>query len=164
MDEVEKKIDRFQGKGVKGLSERYRDKYGEDLKVPELYQIETTLEKEEMDRLADEDEKAQIDRELGETTQKESGGFWGAKKETDLSIDEPKEKQPPNFLDLSTGLLYFRNTAGEGASGGKKNVRTLIDIILIILFPILILRIITTPIFMMKRRKAQKAAAAEVSA
>ena len=31
LDEIEKKIDRFSGKGVKGLEERYREKYGEDL-------------------------------------------------------------------------------------------------------------------------------------
>jgi hypothetical protein len=163
MDEVEKKIDRFSGKGVKGLSERYRDKYGEDLKVPELYQIETSLEKDDLERTADEDELGRIDKEMGEASRKEPGGFWGAKKEPELSMDEPKEKLPPNFLDLTTGLFYFKNKTPRGASGGKKTVMILLDIILIIIFPILILRIITTPIYMRKRKKSRAASAEGVS-
>ena len=107
MDEVEAKIDRFSGKGVQGLSDRYRQRYGEDLKVPELYQIETTIEMErDFYTESDEEELARIDKELEAAPAKDEGSsFFGRKKDKEklkVEIDEDKPVLEPKFLDLSS--------------------------------------------------------------
>jgi hypothetical protein len=155
LDEIEKKIDRFSGKGVAGLSERYREKYGEDLKVPELYQIETSLEMDHsIEDLASEDEPDDFERRQDAPGTKSTGGLFGtSKKEAKIEVGEPGEKPPLNFFDLTSGLFFLTKKFGAKGGGGKKAVMVILDILLL---PTIIIRIFTTIIFVQKRKKARK--------
>lgn len=166
MEDVEEKIDRFSGRGVKGLSERYREKYGEDIKVPELYQIETTIEMEkDFDMTYEDDELTKIDKEMEAPPVKEEGGFFGRKKnKTEVEDDGVKIELEPKFLDLSSAFLFLTKKFGAKGGGGKKAILALFDlIILIVLFPITILRILTTIYFVMKRKKEKKTQSVSVA-
>ena len=159
LDDVEKKIDRLSGKGVTSLSDRYREKYGEDLKVPELYQIETSLEMDsDIERLSLEDEGDLDDegfREMGTST---SSDFQRKKAEAEISLGEPKEKPELSFMDLSSGVLYLRDKYGAKGGGGKRAVLVILDIVvLVVLFPLTIIRIFTTIYYSRKRKKVAKA-------
>jgi hypothetical protein len=161
MDEVEAKIDRFSGKGVKGLSDRYRDKYGEDLKVPELYQIETTIEMErEFDTESDDEELARIDKELEAAPVKdENSSFFGRKKDkakVKVEFDEDKPVLEPKLLDFSSAVFFLMKRFGARGGGIKKILLALLDVGLILFFPLTIIRILTTIVIVMKRKKARK--------
>lgn len=160
IEDVEKKIDRFSGKGVSSLSDRYRERYGEDLKVPELYEIETSIEmKDEYDRLTTKEQALALERELAEpAVPKEGLEFHEVTKEKEEALeDEPKPDIPLNFWDLSSGVLFFRKKFGVRGGGGKKAGLIIVDaIILIVAFPITIIRLFTTIYHSSKRRKARK--------
>jgi hypothetical protein len=160
MDEVEKKIDRFSGKGVQSLTDRYREKYGEDLQVPELYQIETSIELDgELEKYAKEEELKASEDEWKEPEPPKSRGFFKPKEKPSIEIiEEDESPREPRFMDLSTGALFLRNKHGAHSGGGKRAALAFVDVIvLIVLFPITIIRLITTLYYSMKRRKARKA-------
>jgi hypothetical protein len=124
MNDVEKKIDRFTGKGVASLSDRYREKYGESLKVPELYQIETSLEMEsDLDKVIKDDELEKLESELegGRTSRDE--GFGNSSRKATIEVEEPEGPKPDlKFMDLSSGFLYFKEKFAARGGAGKKAV------------------------------------------
>jgi hypothetical protein len=160
IDEVEKKIDRFSGKGVESLSERYRNKYGEDLKVPELYQIETSIEmKDDLDKYLSEDEEKDDAFVQEEKEEPSKGGFFSKPSEPAEEFPADEGERQLRFLDMSSGAMYLSKKHGRNAGGGKKAVLAIVDIILLIfLLPI---RILTTLYYVLKRRKARKGAGSQ---
>lgn len=162
LGEIEKKIDRFSGRGVKGLEERYREKYGEDIKIPELYQIETKLEFDQsIDRAASEDEGEDDvwgERKDAEGQEEKTSFFGRSRKDADITVGGPEDELEPSFWDLSTGPMFFMKKYGRSGGGGKKAIMAIVDIIvLIVLFiPFTIIRLLTTVVSVRRRKKARR--------
>lgn len=84
LHEIEKKIDRLDSKGVSSLRDRYKDKYGEDLMVPDLHT--------ENVRIALEDVKDYVD--VDEVVEKD-----------DAPDSEPVEEEPEEEKDNGPGFF-----------------------------------------------------------
>jgi len=160
MDEIQKLIDRMDHKSVKSLRERYKTRYGEDLEVPDAYEVKPSIEVETAEETG---ELAPLITTSATTTAPEpstestttGGGFFSRKLKADKPVKEKTQKVPRTlrFLDYRTPL-YLREKYGAMGGGGKRVVLIIIDIILnIFLFPI---KIFTTIIYIIKDRREQK--------
>ena len=158
MDEIQKMIDRMDRGSVKTLSDRYKQRYGEDLEVPDAYEVKASLEVETAEE-AGELEPVSItpittQEETKATTTEKSKGF---------SLGKPKkEKQkkakidrPLRFLDYRTPWYLRDKLAPEGGKG-KRAVLFIIDLILNILLFIILIKIIFTIIYIIKDRRLEK--------
>ncbi len=162
IDDIQKHIDRMDQKSVKSLKERYKDRYGEDLDVPDIYNINKTIAVESAE------ETGELEKLTGETTttpssgvgsgadakEKSRFGFGGKAKKTEKK-EKVKIDRPLRFLDYRTPL-YLRDKYGTDAGGGKRAGLTLVDIIHNIIFTIIIVKIITTIVYVVKDNRERK--------
>lgn len=160
MDEIQKLIDRMDHKSVKSLRERYKTRYGEDLEVPDAYEVKPSIE---VDTAEETGELAPLittsattsTTEPTETSTATGGGFFSRASKADKSVKEKRQKVPRTlrFLDYRTPL-YLRKKYGVSGGGGKRAILIIIDIILnILLFPI---KIFTTIYYVIKDRREEK--------
>ncbi len=156
MDEKRARIDRLSAEGVKSLKMRFREKYGEELEVPDMYEKSYDLD---LGEPSDVPGVASEPSEPGELKAAEPGEKkrWGAK----ASKPKPKGDRPLRFFDLRHPLFFKDKFTNEESGGGKKAMMLIVDILMYIIFPILILRIITTIIYVIKDGRAAKRAALE---
>jgi hypothetical protein len=154
IDEKRKRIDRLSADGVKSLKVRFREKYGEELEVPDMYEktyeynIGEPEEPSLPESMADEPEEIKVS-ELG-----------GEKKEFGAPKAKPKPTgpRPLRFFDLRHPLFFKDKFTNEESKGGKKALMLILDLLMYLIFPILILRIITTIIYVIKDNRAAKQA------
>ena len=162
LDEIQKMIDRMDHTSVKTLRQRYREKYGENLEVPDIYEPKSSIEVETAE------ETGELEPTLLAIPESSSTG--AADKQTwttPASMDkfgagqkisaEKKVKvdRPLRFLDYRTPFYLRDKFAAEGGKG-KRAALFIIDIILNILLAIVIVKIITTIIYIYKDRKLEK--------
>jgi hypothetical protein len=104
--------------GVKSLRERYNEKYGEDLEIPDIYDTSPSLEVETAEQAGElEPASTGKDSTLKVTPTKESKpkkSFFGksAKTQKPEKIAKPKVQRTQRLFDLRTPL-YFKNTKGR---------------------------------------------------
>ena len=160
MDEIQKLIDRMDHRSVKSLRERYKVRYGEDLEVPDAYEVKPSIEvetAEETGELAPLIATSEVTSTPEPSTESKTtgGGFFSRTPKADKPVKEKTQKVPRTlrFLDYRTPL-YLREKYGATGGGGKRAVLIIVDIILnIFLFPI---KIFTTIIYVIKDRREQK--------
>jgi hypothetical protein len=82
INDIKKKIDRLDSEGVSSLRDRYKEKYGEELSVPDLHSenvkealedVKPYLDIDEFDETEAEDEKKEEEAEEAEEDKKEKG-------------------------------------------------------------------------------------------
>ncbi len=169
LDEIQKRIDRMDKRHITSLKERYKSRYGEDLEVPDIYNVESTIEIETAEK-AGEIEKVETDTKGLDTTpmtskpdEKKRGlGLFGSKvpstekdKEKEKDVEKIKTERPLRLLDYRTPF-YLRDKYAVDAGSGKRTGLLIIDIILNILLTIFIIKIITTIIYVIKDRREEK--------
>lgn len=158
MDEIQKMIDRMDHGSVKTLRERYKQKYGEDLEVPDAYEVKASLEVETAAE-AGELEPVTITpittkEETKEATPEKGRGlsFTKRKKEKEKKV---KIDRPLRFLDYRTPWYLRDRLAPEGGKA-KRGILLIIDLILNILLAIILIKIITTIIYIIKDYRLKK--------
>jgi hypothetical protein len=166
IDDIERRIDRMSGTAVKSLKDRYAEKYGESLIIPDLYQARLDeMEEGSGDSLYDQPEGRESDP-LDEEPKK-GGGFLGRiggrkrKKKGDeglLGKDEEfaGAKKDGFFARDETydeSFWHLRRWWPDNRESGK--VATAFGFIFGVFVYILVLipRLITTPIINRKRKK-----------
>ncbi len=171
IDDIQKTIDRMDQDSVKSLRERYKERYGEDLEVPDTYESKASLELETAE------EAGELEPEISTTAaetrsevtagpleKKKRGSLFARSKKDGLAKDKKKVKvtRKLRFFDLRTPL-YLRDKFGAEGGGVKRVILLIIDIILIILlFPI---KLIGTIIYyIMDRRKEKELETADETA
>jgi hypothetical protein len=160
LDEIQKRIDRMDKKHIKNLRDRYKERYGEDLEVPDIYNVSSSIEVETAE------ESGELEKVESPTTESVSKGLFGQPRTEKTGLrfgrKERAEKvkvktmgdRPIRFFDFRTPLFFLKKFSNEESGGGKKAILAIVDIIVIILlFPITILRILITPYYMRKDRK-----------
>lgn len=156
IDEKRARIDRLSAEGVKSLKSRFREKYGEEMEVPDVYEKSYDLSLGEPSTgpelpgsVSEPDAEIKID----EMAEKKGFGRKGAKR-------RPTGPRPLRFFDLRHPL-YFKNKFTDKESRGvKKAIMIIIDIFMYLIIPIFILRIITTILYVIKDSRAAKREAA----
>ena len=151
IDEIQKRIDRMDKDGVKSLRERYNEKYGEDLKVPDIYdtspsiEVETALEAGELEAATPDKMLAKGKTAETNTDSKPKKSLFGRSKKAPKpeKMVKPKVKRQQRLFDLRTPF-YFKNTRG-------KTVLIIVDLILFI--PLFIPRIFGMIIYIRKDRR-----------
>lgn len=82
INDIKKKIDRLDSEGVSSLRDRYKEKYGEELSVPDLHSanvrealedVKPYLDIDEFDETADDEKKEEEAEEEAEEEKKEEG-------------------------------------------------------------------------------------------
>ena len=160
LDEIQKMIDRMDHSSVRSLRERYKERYGENLEVPDVYEAKASLEVETATEVG-ELEPAYIPHtgEKEETrdisaAEKKGKGFSFArspkKKEKKVKVERPLR-----FLDYRTPW-YLRDKFAADGGKGKRAVLLIIDLILNILLGIILIKIIFTIIYIIKDRRLEK--------
>ncbi|WP_455393095.1 hypothetical protein [[Eubacterium] cellulosolvens] len=160
LDEIQRLVDRMDHDSVKSLKQRFREKYGEDLAVPDVYEAKPSLEVETAEEAGELEplSSPSIPMATGGTgtaepaATKPKGSFFGMKRPS-----EPKQKmdRPLRFLDYRTPWYLRDKFAAEGGKG-KRAILFIFDLILNILLGIFIIKIITTIIYFLKDRKLEK--------
>jgi hypothetical protein len=159
LDEIQKMIDRMDHSSVRSLRDRYKERYGEDLEVPDVYEAKASLEVETATEEG-ELEPAYITHtgEKEETkvisAEKKGRGFSFARP---AKKKEKKEKveRPLRFLDYRTPW-YLRDKFAADGGKVKRGILLIIDLILNILLGIILIKIIFTIIYIIKDRRLQK--------
>jgi hypothetical protein len=155
LNDIQKMIDRMDHKGVKSLKERYKERYGEDLEVPDIYESKASLEVETAEQAGE------LEPITTSTVYPEAGATQQATPaKTGLFAKTPKPQKPKiqrelRLLDYRTPM-YLRDKYGATGGKGKRIALAVVDIILNILLGIFIIKIITTIIYVMKDRKLEK--------
>jgi hypothetical protein len=158
LDEIQKLIDRMDHDGVKSLKDRYKEKYGEDIEIPDAYEAKSSFEVETAEE-AGELEKVPTESKLVAPAKKEKGKLSLLSKKKKEKKEKMKVDRPLRLLDIRTPF-YLRDKFGADSGGGKRAILLIIDIILNILLIILVIKIITTIIYILKDRKQAKLQAA----
>jgi hypothetical protein len=161
LDEIQKRIDRMDKKHIRSLTERYKDRFGEDLEVPDIYNVSSSID---VDTAEATGEIESVESSTSITTSESKGLSTASKPEKSafgFGRREPKEKKAKGptterqvrFFDFRTPLYLLKKFTDEDSGGGKKAIIAIFDIFLILVFPLTILRIITTPIYMRRDSK-----------
>ena len=154
MDEIQKLIDRMDHEGVKSLRERYKEKYGEDIEIPDAYEAKSSIDVETAEE-SGELEKVTRESHLVTPLKEEKSKLSLLSKKKKEKKEKVKVDRPLRLLDFRTPW-YLRDKFGADAGGGKRAVLFIIDLILNILLLILVIKILTTIIYILKDRKQAK--------
>ena len=156
IDEKRARIDRLSAEGVKSLKTRFRAKYGEELDVPDMYEKSYDLSLGEPSKgpelpgsVSEPDAEIKVD----ELAEKKRFGRKAAK-------PKPTGPKPLRFFDLRHPLFFKDKFSDGDTKGGKKAAMIILDILMYVIFPILIIRMITTIIYVIKDGRAAKREAA----
>jgi hypothetical protein len=166
IDEKRKRIDRLSAEGVKSLKQRFREKYGEEMEVPDVYEKTYEYNIGEPDEPSLPGGPPDEPEEIKVTEPGEKKGFFGRgekAKAKPKAKPKPTGPRPLRFFDLRRPLYLKERFTNEESGGGKKILLLLLDIGLILVIPLLIIRIITTIIYVIKDGRAAKQAAATPS-
>lgn len=164
LSEIQKRIDRMDQKSIKSLKDRYKNRYGEDLEVPDAYNVESTIEIETAEETGEIEKTTSISKaseissvSAEEEKQKKSTGLFRSKKDKTKTKEDTKIKmeRPLRLFDYRS-FFYFRDKYGASGGGGKRAGLAIVDIILNIIFTIIIVKIITTIIYVIKDRREEK--------
>jgi hypothetical protein len=162
IDEKRKRIDRLSAEGVQSLKSRFREKYGEELEVPDMYErtYEYNIGEPEEPSLPESVEAESSEIKVSELGEKK--GF-GSIRDKSKAKAKPTGPRPLRFFDLRRPLFLREKFTNEETSGGKKILFLLLDIFLLLVIPLTILRIITTIIYVIKDGRDAKQADAVAS-
>lgn len=159
LEDIQKQIDRMDHRSIKSLKERYKERYGEDLEVPDIYntkpsyEIEAALESGEIEPTISGSISTQ-QTQIPEVT--ESTKIFGkgkkVKKEKKNTVKLPRKLR---FFDYRTPL-YLRDKLGATGGKGKRAVLSIIDVVHNIIFTIIIIKIITTLVYVIKDRREEQ--------
>ena len=165
IDEIEKRVDRMDRDRIHSLKERYKERYGEDLEIPDAYNVESTLDvdtAEQTGELEPIEKKLEDSKEPTLKTKEESKGLGlGVFGKKDKKKDKTKQKvkidRPVRFLDLRKPLYLVSKFTTKDSGIGRKIFLGILDIIIllfciIILFIPMFIRIIGT-IYYIRRDK-----------
>jgi hypothetical protein len=180
INEIQKRIDRMDRSKIGSIKERYKERYGEDLEVPDAYNVKSSIDVETAERTGElevsgtgsadpgtsaaglgvdakeEPKKRGLIFGRSGSKEKDKGlGLGAAKKKDKVKID-----RPARFLDLRKPLFLKSKFTNEESGGGKKAVFALLDVIILIIclivFPIIIIRIIGTIYYIRRDKQDQE--------
>jgi hypothetical protein len=178
INEIQKRIDRMDHNKISSIKERYKERYGEDLEVPDAYNVKSSIDVETAERTG---ELEGLDKDStglsttsseadtkGEAIKRGLGFGLAGRKDKGLGLGRGKDKRkdkvkidyPARFLDLRKPLYLKSKFTNEESGGGKKAIFGLLDVIIliisIIIFPIIIIRIIGTFIYIRRDKQDQE--------
>jgi hypothetical protein len=163
IDEIKRMIDRMDHTSVKSLKDRYKERYGEDLEVPDVYESRPSIEVEtaehtgELEPISSTTSTSSSDQTLSGTSQasavKPKRSLFGGP--ASAAPPKPKVDRPLRLLDYRTPM-YLRDTYGATGGKGKRLMLTIVDILLNILLGIVLIKVIMTLVYIMKDRKLEK--------
>ena len=156
LGDIQKRIDRMDQKSVKSLKERYKERYGEDLEVPDIYDTGPSIEVETAESTGELD-KAPTEPEVtaAEMEKPAKKGLFGDKKAKAKKKEKVKIPRKLRFFDYRTPL-YLKNKFAANRGMGAKAFLAFFDVIHNIIFTILIIKILTTIIYIIKDRRERK--------
>jgi hypothetical protein len=158
--DIQKRIDRMDHKSVKTLKDRYKERFGEDMEVPDVYNVKSSIEVETAEETGELEKPERETKVFGkpaeatgeEEKSKKKFGFLSKKKEKEPEVEKKKVERPLRFFDLRTPFFLRDKLAAEDGKGKRAGLM-IIDIILNILLIIFIIKIITTIIYVVKDRR-----------
>lgn len=172
IDEIQKRIDRMDKKMLSSLKERYKTKYGEDLEIPDAYNVETTIDIETAERLGEleavekvsKDTAAASTNQISEGKSEKKGFGLGFGKKGQKTKDKSKEKvkldTPVRFLDLRKPMYLYSKLTTPESGMGKKIILGLLDVIILLICFIsvilILIRIIGTIVYIRRDRQDQE--------
>jgi len=161
LDEVKRRIDRMDDQAVDSLRSRYRERYGEDLEIPDAFEMPSVEAAQTSPESSDSpvllggsavDTKTEVKKE------EPQGSFL--KPKSSPKAQKPKIEREPNFWDMrSTPLYFYKKAELDYKSGGGKAMAALIDILTYVTVIIPVLRVITTANAARKEGKESASAA-----
>lgn len=160
MDEIQKRIDRMDHKSVKTLRERYKERYGEDLEVPDIYETRPSIEVETAEETGELDQSIPEPITSTTSTGDELKVSTSAAKAKELKRAKKKKERvkvdrPLRLLDYRTPW-YLRDKFGASSGSGKRAVLLIVDILLNIILTIILIKIIATIVYVIKDRRDEK--------
>lgn len=159
LDEIQKMIDRMDHNSVKSLRDRYKERYGEDMEVPDVYEnrpsieVETAEQAGELEPISSTSISSGSDQTMLDTpaASKPKTSLFGSP----LKSPKPKIDRPLRLLDYRTPM-FLRDKFGTKGGKGIRAVLSIVDIILNILLGIVLIKVIMTIVYVMKDKKMEK--------
>ena len=159
LDEIQKMIDRMDRDGIKSMRERYKQRYGEDLEVPDIYETKASFDVETAEEIGELEpvtgtSSTSMAMDTTETKAIED------KRKADKKAKAAKKKKikidrPQRFFDFRTPW-YLKNKLGANRGKAVRGFLLIFDIFFNILFFILIIKILTTIIYIIIDRRHRK--------